>query len=581
MQSTTVQRLAKLFDSLSIEPQSGAIAIKTAEHEHPEMDTTRIIIPKDLEQEVIRRFHKSPQEGHFATAITANKVLNHFWLSTPIATVTRYITQCLECQLKKKSVIHKIKPQRSIMFTNKTNYPMALLYIDHYGKLPKSDRGNEYILTCRDNFTRFVWLIPVTDTRAETVVQALEDNIFKYFGLVDAIISDNARSFTSNVIKDICKKLNIDDKKTVPYCPNPNQSERVHRNLGEIMRALISDNQASWDDYLSAITLAFNCAKSRATNFSPYYLMFMRKPRIELDILDNNRTPGQEEDEYINESLERMHKVFSIVEKQIKKNLDYRLKEYSFAHKNKLEVGQHVLVFNPTRRVGEASKLKRGWSLPFKLTKKLNEICFEMESLAWANPKFKIVRSISHIKPYHGPTEIKKVEQRQDPKDFMSKHQFEIIEEDEPTILPNVERQSSQEDASQERIRLPSGNWIIKSRLTGEQRDTLQFDDNGGEIETEEDIIAPNSQQASTDEEERVFPDQQDVGEDEHSPPQPPPTQDANNCAAPNCVDPDGAHAKYINCIHCAKKFHIRCVGFTERRAINESYICTKCERSL
>ena len=94
MQSTTVQRLAKLFDSLSIEPQSGAIAIKTAEHEHPEMDTTRIIIPKDLEQEVIRRFHKSPQEGHFATAITANKVLNHFWLSTPIATVTRYITQC-------------------------------------------------------------------------------------------------------------------------------------------------------------------------------------------------------------------------------------------------------------------------------------------------------------------------------------------------------------------------------------------------------------------------------------------------------------------------------------------------------
>ena len=58
MRSTTVQRLAKLFDSLSIEPQSGAIAIKTAEHEHPEMDTTRIIIPKDLEQEVIRRFHK-------------------------------------------------------------------------------------------------------------------------------------------------------------------------------------------------------------------------------------------------------------------------------------------------------------------------------------------------------------------------------------------------------------------------------------------------------------------------------------------------------------------------------------------
>ena len=177
------------------------------------------------------------------------------------------------------------------MFTHKTNYPMALLYVDHYGKLPMYDRGKEYVLICRDNFTRFVWLILVKDTKSDTVVQAPEDNKFKYFGLVDAIISDNAKSFASNVIKDICRKLNIDAKHTIPYCPNPNQSERVHKNLGKILRALISDNQASCDDYLAAIILAFNCAKSRATNFSPYCLMFLRGPRMEFDILNNNRTP--------------------------------------------------------------------------------------------------------------------------------------------------------------------------------------------------------------------------------------------------------------------------------------------------
>ena len=116
-----LRRLRKLFESIVIEPHSNALAIKTAEFEHPEIDKYRIIVPEHLEQDVIRRFHKSPQEGHFATQITANKVLNHFWITTPIATVTRYITQCLECQLKKESIIHKIKPQRSIMFTNKTN----------------------------------------------------------------------------------------------------------------------------------------------------------------------------------------------------------------------------------------------------------------------------------------------------------------------------------------------------------------------------------------------------------------------------------------------------------------------------
>ena len=79
------------------------------------------------------------------------------------------------------------------------------------------------------------------------------------------------------------------------------------------MRALISDNQASWDGYLAAITLAFNCAKSRETNFSPYYLMFLRSPRIELDILDSSKTPGQEEDEYVNESLENCRKYSTLL----------------------------------------------------------------------------------------------------------------------------------------------------------------------------------------------------------------------------------------------------------------------------
>ena len=578
--SIKLQRLGKLFESIVIEPHSGALAIKTAAFEHPEIDKFRIIVPEHLEQDVIRRFHKSPQEGHFATHITANKVLNHFWITTPVASVTRYITQCLECQLKKKSVIHKIKPQRSVMFTNKTNYPMALLYIDHYGKLPKSDRGNEYILTCRDNFTRFVWLIPVKDTKSDTVVQALEDNIFKYFGLVDAIISDNAKSFTSNVIKDICRKLNIDDKHTIPYCPNPNQSERVHKNLGEILRALISDNQASWDDYLAAITLAFNCAKSRATNFSPYYLMFLRSPRIELDILDNSRTPGQEEDEYINESLEKLKKVFDIVEKQIKKNLDYRIKEYTLT-KHNYDIGQHVLIFNPARKVGEASKLKRGWSLPFIITKKINDICFEMESLGWASPKFKVVRSISHIKPYHGATEFKKVKNKINPKDFTSKHQYELIEEDDVDIL-DTNRRSSQAEDSQERIRLPSGTWILRSRISGEQNDTLQFDENIRD-EEQDNIIAPDIVDNTLNEDnEEVQPIVQQTRDAENDFPQDQaPVEVENNCAAPTCLKPIGVHSKLINCIHCGCAFHIRCIGFTERRAINESYICAKCERTL
>ena len=149
------------------------MAIETAEFEHPEVDKHRIIVPEHLEQDVFRRFHKSPKEGYFARPITANKVLGHFWITIGIYHIS-IITQFLECQLKKKNVIYKIEPRNSIMFRNKTNYPMALLYIDYNGKIPKSDKGNEYVLTLRDNFTTYVWLLPLRVSKSNTVVRALK-----------------------------------------------------------------------------------------------------------------------------------------------------------------------------------------------------------------------------------------------------------------------------------------------------------------------------------------------------------------------------------------------------------------------
>ena len=123
-----------------------------------------------------------------------------------------------------------------------------------------------------------------------------------------------------------------------------------------------------------------------------------RSPRIELDILGGKRATGVEEDDYVYETLQKMTTVFDIVDKTIKKNLDYRAKEYANTTSLDFEVDKHVLVFTPAKKVGEASKLVRAWSLPFRITKKINEVCFELESLNWANPRFKIVRSITHMK---------------------------------------------------------------------------------------------------------------------------------------------------------------------------------------
>ena len=48
--SMKLQRLGELFESIVIEPCSNALAIKTAEFEHPEIDKYRIIVPEHLER---------------------------------------------------------------------------------------------------------------------------------------------------------------------------------------------------------------------------------------------------------------------------------------------------------------------------------------------------------------------------------------------------------------------------------------------------------------------------------------------------------------------------------------------------
>ena len=85
--------------------------------------------------------------------------------------------------------------------------------------------------------------------------------------------------------------------------------------------------------------------------------MFGRKPRIELDVLGNYPELGLSEDEHVSQTLGKICKTFDFVQNQIKKNIDYQLKEYSLDHKANYEVDSHAFVFNPMRKSGEAAKL--------------------------------------------------------------------------------------------------------------------------------------------------------------------------------------------------------------------------------
>ena len=113
---------------------------------------------------------------------------------------------------------------------------------------------------------------------------------------------------------------------------------------------------------------------------------------------------------------------------------------------------------------------------------------------------------------------------------------------------------------------MPSGAWIFKDKFTGKSRRTSELED-----EDQEEVFPENEVESPTTAEGQDQDREQSELEQILS--------EGDECASIYCNRPKGDEATYISCIHCTKRFHIKCVGFSLERAQNENLICFECDR--
>ena len=68
------------------------------------------------------------------------------------------------------------------MNSYKPSCPLECLFIDHFGPFNPQEGRYKACLTVRDAFSGYLWLIPVPDLTAKTVVQNLETHFFDNLG---------------------------------------------------------------------------------------------------------------------------------------------------------------------------------------------------------------------------------------------------------------------------------------------------------------------------------------------------------------------------------------------------------------
>ena len=73
--------------------------------------------------------------------------------------------------------------------------------------------------------------------------------------------------------------------RTSPYHSQTNgQCENFNSTPFNILQTLTPEQKKDWKSHVPALVHASNCTRNAATGFSPYYLLFNRKPRLPVDV---------------------------------------------------------------------------------------------------------------------------------------------------------------------------------------------------------------------------------------------------------------------------------------------------------
>lgn len=101
----------------------------------------------------------------------------------------------------------------------------------------------------------------------------------------------------------------------------------------------VEDKKASWEDYLDTCVFAYNTAHHESTHYTPFELMFGRKPRLPIEIDIEKKDAGVLLDEYneaqeysISEAREVREKVLEAAKANITKAQQKQKLHYDKRH---------------------------------------------------------------------------------------------------------------------------------------------------------------------------------------------------------------------------------------------------------
>ncbi|KAK3507551.1 hypothetical protein QTP70_028457 [Hemibagrus guttatus] len=197
---------------------------------------------------LIHTTHTSLGTGHPGINETLSLLRDRFWWPSMAADVRRYVQGCEECAMAKTPCQ---LPSGKLLPLPVPNCPWSHLGVDFITDLPNS-HTHTCIFVIVDRFSKACRLLPLKGPpTAMEAAELLFNQVFRYFGILEDIVSDRGPQFVSRVWRAFFTRLGVAVNLSSGYHPQTNgQTERKIQEISRYLRTFCHGHQDSWSQYL-------------------------------------------------------------------------------------------------------------------------------------------------------------------------------------------------------------------------------------------------------------------------------------------------------------------------------------------
>jgi transposase InsO family protein len=228
--------------------------------------------------------------GHFGQLGTSKYIRRFYWWPSMGADIELFCSSCTSCQTTKDSTQ---KPQGLLHSLPIPTRPWQSIGMDFLGPLPQSN-GHDYLLVVIDRLTSQVHLVPTTTrVTSKEVAWLFLKEVIRLHGVPDSIVSDRDTKFTSIFWRELQRLMGIKLLMSTAFHPQTDgATERANRSIGQVLRALVRNDQRDWADKCPIVEFALNSNISATTGYAPFELNHGFIPPLSQRLSVNTRFTG-------------------------------------------------------------------------------------------------------------------------------------------------------------------------------------------------------------------------------------------------------------------------------------------------